>query len=102
MINVFERDFPFAEIRLPSGDYFDTFEEALSADVGFEVGEENVWSVVETEEWVERSGNAEPHRELHFSYGPGAHWVNVIGFILTVEEHDGNTYYDEVIDLPFD
>ncbi len=101
MINVFERDFPFNEICSPSGDYFDTFDEALSADVDFEVGEENVWSVQETEEWHERSGNEEPHRKLHFSYGPGKHWVNVIGFIVTVEEHDGNTYYEEVIELPF-
>ena len=101
MINVFEREFPFEEIRQPSGDFFDSFAEALRADVDFEVGEANVWSLVETEEWVERAGIEEPHRELHFSYGPGHHWVNVIGFIVTAEEHDGNTYYEEVIELPF-
>lgn len=72
-----EQEFPFEEIRKDSGDFFDSIEEAKAA--GFE--ESQIWSVTECEDT--------------FTYGPSRHWVNLLGYVATVEHHDDNTYFFE-------
>lgn len=70
-------DFPYEEIRLPSGDYFPSWQAAR--DAGYQ--DNQIWSVCED------NGS--------YSYGPPHHIVNVLGFIATKETHDFETYYDE-------
>lgn len=70
-------DFPFTEIRQPSGDYFDNVQQAL--DAGYALTQ--IWSVVES--------------DGAYSYGPVGHVVNLLGYIATAEHHDGETYYHE-------
>jgi hypothetical protein len=72
-------DFPFEETRHPSGDLFDTMEEARAA--GFD--DDQIWSVVSGDDedvWV---------------YGPPHHYINRLGFVATQERHDNDTYYEE-------
>ena len=82
-------DFPYEEIRAADGDYFQTVDEAL------EVAEDeyNVWSVIDDE--VEVNGK----RFVVLTYGPSHHYVNVIGFVVTKEAHNGNTYFEEYLEL---
>ena len=70
-------DFPFEEIRLPSGDYFNSMAEAR----GYGHDQNQIWSVVEGEDT--------------WTYGPAHHYINVIGFVATIERHDEDTYYHE-------
>lgn len=70
-------DFPYDEIRAPSGDYFRNWQEAK--DAGFD--DDQIWSVVEA--------------EGTYTYGPPHHYVNHIGHVATNERHDGDTYYHE-------
>lgn len=72
-----EQEFPYEEIRKDSGDFFDSIAEAKAA--GFE--ESQIWSVTECEDT--------------FTYGPSRHWVNLLGYVATVEHHDDNTYFVE-------
>lgn len=70
-------EFPFEEIRTPSGDYFASQHQVRMA--GYP--DNQIWSVVVEEGiWV---------------FGPSHHWVNVVGYIATAETHDGETYYSE-------
>lgn len=72
-------DFPFEEIRTESGDYFASVADALAhPDCK---GINNIWSVVES--------------EGTYCFGPAHHWVNLIGYVVTKEGHDGETYYEE-------
>ncbi len=80
-------EFPYEEIREPDGNYFSTYENALLEANGNAF---HVWSVVSTE----TDGG-----DLVFTYGPGKHYVNVIGWICTQETHDGDTYYEERIEF---
>ncbi len=75
---IIQGDFPFEEIRKPSGDYFDTIAEAQAA--GFDLNQ--IWSVVCDEQ---------------YTIGPPHHWINLLGYIATNETHDNNTYYEEII-----
>lgn len=77
-------DFPFDELRQPSGDYFDTAAQAIKAGHTLD----HIWSVTLSED-EDDSGDT-------FTYGPAYHCINVIGFIATNEQHDGDTYYEEV------
>lgn len=70
-------DFPYEEIRKPSGDYFNSWQEAK--DAGFD--DDQIWSLVES--------------EGTYTYGPPHHYVNHVGHIATHERHDGETYYHE-------
>ncbi len=76
-------DFPFEEIRSPSGDYWDDIEDVLNA--GYTL--DQVWSVCEADNV--------------FCYGPANHRVNLLGYVATNERHDGNTYYEESLDDEF-
>lgn len=71
------QEFPYEEVRRPSGDYFDTALEAAKAGYG----RDQIWSVAEEDDVI--------------TYGPAHHWVNVIGYIATKETHDCETYYIE-------
>jgi len=73
-----EQEFPYEEIRKePDGDFFDSIEEAKA--LGF--AESQIWSVTECDN--------------SFAYGPSHHWVNLLGYVATVEHHDGKTYFIE-------
>ncbi len=77
-----QTDFPYEEIRQAGGDYFDSYKDALLEANGIAA---HVWSVVATD----------TDEGTSFMYGPGHHYINVIGWFLTQETHDGNTYYEE-------
>lgn len=70
-------EFPFNELRTPTGDYYSSRLEMELA--GFE--DSQMWSVVES--------------DGQYSFGPPHHWVNLIGYVATAEHHDGDTYYHE-------
>ena len=70
-----DNDFPYEEIRKPSGDYFDSWKDAK--DAGYD--DDQIWSVTECDDWI--------------SWGPPHHYVNHIGHVATKERHDGDTYY---------
>jgi len=61
------------------GERYGSFQEA-NAD-GW--SDRQIWSIVSGDEGV-------------WTYGPPHHFVNIVGFIATKEEHDGETYYHEV------
>lgn len=77
-------EFPFDEIRQPSGDFFDTWQQVK--DAGFD--DDQIWSVVVAEDT--------------WSFGPPHHWVNLMGYVATKERHDGETYYHEDLSELFD
>lgn len=82
--NFMDGDFPFDEIRQESGDYFDSIDQARSAGYA----DSQIWSVCcHDDEWV---------------YGPPFHWVNLIGYIATLEHHDRMTYYTEIVPDNYD
>jgi hypothetical protein len=74
------QEFPFEELKKPSGDFFASWLEASLA--GYK--DCNIWSIV--------AG------DISLSYGPPHHIVNVIGFVATKEAHDNETYYHEPVD----
>ena len=78
---IHEEEFPFEEIRDKNGDYFSTVADAKK-HTGYD--ESHIWSVTECENT--------------WSYGPSHHYVNLIGYVVTHEAHDGNTYYEENFD----
>jgi len=82
-------DFPYTEIRNATEDYFDSIDDAL--EVAHD--EYNIWSVMEDE--IESNGK----RFLVFTYGPSHHYVNVLGYIVTKEAHNGNTYFEEYLEM---
>jgi hypothetical protein len=84
---IFKEEFPFNELRMPDGDYYQTIEQMERA--GFEPNQ--MWSVVEAEsddgsEW--------------YIYGPRHHRVNRMYYVATAEYHDGETYYEECVKEP--
>ena len=86
-MQVFKEDFPFDEVRDPDGNYFDSIEDAKK-HTG--LSEEHIWSVVEFDE-----GDG-------LSYGPSHHYVNLIGYTVTEEKHDGETYYEYAFEFDDD
>ena len=77
-------DFPFRELRMPDGNYYDNKTQLEQA--GFDKSQ--MWSVVEA--------TGDNGDELYI-YGPVHHYVNLIGYVGTAERHDGKTYYAEVV-----
>ena len=55
-----------------------------------------IWSVVMGDD-DELDENGE--RWLYMTYGPTGHYVNVIGYIGTIEHHDNDTYYQEAFEM---
>ena len=82
-MKVFQQEFPFAELRTPTGDYYESTTQMIRA--GFENSQ--MWSVVTAE--------GDDGFE-YYVYGPANHYVNKIGYIATAEHHDGDTYYEEI------
>ena len=87
----YNEDFPFAEIRDnggEDGDYFHGLDDALQMvkKLNLPEGEKHIWSVVHGDD----DGNISS-----MSYGPSHHWVNLAGYTITREAHDGETYYHE-------
>jgi len=78
---IYEKEFPFDEIRDEHGDYFMTIGDAKK-HTGYD--ESHIWSVTECENT--------------WTYGASHHYVNLIGYVVTHEAHDGNTYYEENFD----
>lgn len=83
-MKVFKGEFPFDEIKDANGNYFETINEAKKAT---RLNEDHIWSVIEFDE-----GDG-------VSIGPSHHYVNLIGYIVTEEAHDGETYYEETFDF---
>lgn len=84
MPRILTEAFPFNELRMPSGDYYDFPDQLITA--GFENSQ--VWCV--TTDYGEDGSE-------WFYYGPPIHYVNVLGYIGTAEHHDGDTYYEECV-----
>ena len=82
MTVIHTKEFPYAELRTPTGDFYDCMEDMHHA--GFE--ESQMWSVTEGED---------EDGETTWCYGPVHHYINLLGFIATAEHHDGVTYYNE-------
>tara|TARA_B110000977_G_C10928357_1_gene436046 strand:- start:480 stop:749 length:270 start_codon:yes stop_codon:yes gene_type:complete len=80
-----DTEFPFDEIKLPSGDYFETVDQAIK-QTGLSV--DHVWSV--TYDDHEEDENAQV-----YITGPSHHYCNLIGYIVTEKPHDGLTVYIE-------
>lgn len=75
---IHEIEFPFGEIRKPSGDYFDNWQQAR--DAGYD--DNQIWCVTE--------------EDGTWCYDSQPHFVNFIGCIATEERHNGDTTYIEV------
>ena len=84
MSKTYNYDFPFPELKTPTGDYYDNRSEMERA--GFQ--ESQMWSVVE----ADSTDGSE-----YLVYGPVHHYVNLLGYICTAEHHDGDTYYYECV-----
>jgi hypothetical protein len=80
----YEIEFPFTELKTPTGDYYDNRIEMERA--GFV--ESQMWSVTDADD---------DDGSEYLCYGPVHHYVNLIGYIATAEHHDGDTYYIECI-----
>ncbi len=78
---IYEKEFPFDEIRDEHGDYFMTIGDAKK-HTGYD--ESHIWSVTECENT--------------WTYGASHHYINLIGYVVTHEAHDDNTYYEENFD----
>ena len=81
---VYEQEFPFTELKTPTGDYYDNRIEMERA--GFQ--ESQMWSITDADD---------DDGSEYYCYGPVDHYVNLIGYIATAEHHDGDTYYIECI-----
>ena len=77
-----ETDFPYYAIPDRNGDYWPTIDSCLAA--GFKLSQ--VWSVTVTD-------TDEDNDDPVWCYGPAHHYVNLIGYVVTFEHHDGDTYY---------
>lgn len=87
-------DFPYEEIRddgTPEGDFFASYDEALS----WGYNPLQIWAI--TEELVGFTFEA---RISHFTYGPGDDASGAYGWLATIEHHDGDTYFVEVVEFP--
>jgi len=80
----YEIEFPFTELKTPTGDYYDNRIEMERA--GFV--ESQMWSVTDADD---------DDGSEYLCYGPVHHYVNLIGYIATAERHDGDTYYIECV-----
>jgi hypothetical protein len=74
-------EFPFEEIAR-----FDSWQKA--SDAGYP--DDQIWSVTE--------GDCEPWQWGVYSYGPPQHYVNYLYCVVTAEKHDGETYYEDVVE----
>jgi len=83
----FKKEFPFNELKMPDGDYYQTIEQMERA--GFEPNQ--MWSVVEA---------ASDDGSEWYVYGPRGHIVNRMYYVATAEYHDGETYYEECVREP--
>ena len=81
---IYEQEFPFTELKTPTGDYYDNRIEMERA--GFV--ESQMWSVTDADD---------DDGSEYLCYGPVHHYVNLIGYIATAEHHDGDTYYIECV-----
>lgn len=81
--------FPYKEILNEWDEMFHTAEQAMR-HTGY--GKSHVWSVVEDEDLIE-----DGKRYSIQTYGPSRHFVNRLGYVVTVEEHDDETYYTEFL-----
>lgn len=73
-----DTEFPFEEIRDANGDYFETIDQAMK-QTG--LSSDHVWSVTCDDDV--------------FITGPNHHYVNLLGYVVTKEPHDGETYFTE-------
>ena len=81
---IYEKQFPFDEIKRNDGEYFGTAKEAMTA-TGLDIS--HVWVIIESD-----TGN---DNEYCYTTSPPHHHINKIGYIATQEPHDHQTYYNE-------
>tara|TARA_R110002110_G_scaffold226672_1_gene441005 strand:- start:236 stop:514 length:279 start_codon:yes stop_codon:yes gene_type:complete len=86
IIMIYEKQFPFDEIKRNDGEYFDTAKEAMTATG---LGSSHVWVIIESD-----TGN---DNEYCYTTSPPHHYINKIGYIATQEPHDHETYYNETV-----
>lgn len=84
MSTIHEQEFPFNELKTPTGDYYDNPTQMMHA--GFEKSQ--MWSVTA---YTRKDGSE------YLIYGRVHHYINLYGYIATAEHHDGDTYYEECI-----
>ena len=85
-----EKEFPYEEIRNKSGDYFHSYQEAATAAIKeHKLTSNHVWSVCEYEHELD---------SYWVVYGPKHHIVNLLGFIISDQVSDNNTYFQELIE----
>lgn len=84
-------DFPFEEVKRPDGDYFYRISEL--EELGYIKSQ--IWSVVDGDEEIDESGQ----RWCYYTFGPSHHYVNLVGYVGTQEHHDGETYYQESLEM---
>ena len=87
-MTTYQAEFPFEEIRNKEN-YFDTVAQAEQI-TGY--NRDHIWAVIETED-------DEDENVVWFTHAPSGHFINVIGYVVTHETHDGETYYEECIEL---
>jgi len=87
-MTTYQSDFPFEEIRNEEN-YFDTVAQAEQI-TGYT--RDHIWAVIETED----DGDENVY---WFTYAPSSHFINVIGYVVTHETHDGETYYEKAIEF---
>jgi len=96
-MTTYKQDFPFVEhSRIDingdqSGDYANSQQELRNRGYA----ESQIWSVIEGDDEYRDDGQ----RISTYVYGPSGHFVNKIGYIATKEHHDGDTYYEEEIEM---
>ena len=83
-----QKPFPFEEIRDEHGDYFSTVDQAEAA--GF--SERQIWSVTIDDELDEDTGQ----ERTTLCFGPHHHYVNLLGYVATIEPRmsDDEYYYE--------
>jgi len=97
MTTIHEADFPFEEVSRLSknGDYDGDYAHSPHELRKLGYVESQIWSVMEGDEEFREDGQ----RISVYVYGPSGHYVNVIGYIATEEQHDGATYYEETMEM---
>ena len=76
---IYEEEFPFETIVTDDGEYMFTNIDDAKKQTGYD--ESHIWSVTECENT--------------WTYGASHHYINLIGYVVTHEAHDDNTYYED-------
>ncbi len=91
-MNIGERHFPYREIKRTDGDYFHSYREAATVAINeYQLTGDHVWSVCEYE-------HEDAENSYWLVYGPKHHIVNRLGYIISDQVSDNDTYFQELIE----